>query len=203
MAGSLIARTAQVERNTKETQIRCSVDLDGRGRTSVDCPIGFFAHMLEALGRHGHFDLDLHIRGDLHVDQHHTVEDTAIVLGQAISRALGEKRGIWRTASCQFPMDETLASCAIDLGGRPHLVFEGRFTHEKVGDLHTDLVIEFFRALSITLGANLHLELLRGENDHHKIEALFKACGRALELAVAVHPRAGNEVPSTKGALDG
>ncbi len=198
----MAGRVARLERITKETQIRAEVNLDGVGKTQVDCPIGFFGHMLDALGRHAHLDLDLHIRGDLHVDQHHTVEDTAIVLGQAISKALGDKRGIWRTGSCRFPMDETLAECAIDLGGRPHLVFLAQFAHEKVGELHTDLVIEFFRAIAIALGANVHMELVRGENDHHKVEALFKAFGRALELAVARHPRAGGEVPSTKGALD-
>lgn len=196
-------RIAQVQRHTKETQISAQVNLDGVGRTEVDCPIGFFGHMLEALGRHSHIDLNLHIRGDLHVDQHHTVEDTAIVLGQALKQALGEKRGVWRTGWCRFPMDETLAECAIDLGGRPHLVYVASFTRDHVGELQTDLVVEFFQAMAIALGANIHLELVRGQNDHHKIEALFKAFARALELAVARHPRAGEELPSTKGSFDG
>lgn len=196
-------RQAVVERLTKETQIRCQVDLDGVGKTQVDCEIGFFGHMLEAFGRHAHLDLDLHIRGDLHIDQHHTVEDTALVLGQALRQALGDRRGIWRSASMRFAMDETLAECAIDIAGRPHLEFHASFTREQVGDFHTDLVIEFFAAMTHSLGCNLHIELIRGHNDHHKIEAIFKAFARALELAVAVHPRAFAEVPSTKGSLDG
>ena len=197
------ARKATVERITKETQIVCSVDLDGVGHTQIDCEIGFFAHMLEALGRHAHIDLQMRIRGDLHIDQHHTVEDTALVLGQAIRKALGDRRGIWRSATMRFPMDETLAECSIDIAGRPHLVFAAQFGREKIGDLHTDLVVEFFAALTHSLGCNLHLELIRGHNDHHKCEALFKAFARALELAVAIHPRASQEVPSTKGSLDG
>jgi len=207
MAEGLIAarrnRTASVERNTKETQITCRVDLDGVGKTRIDCPIGFLGHMLEALGRHAHFDLEMTIRGDLHVDQHHTVEDTALVLGQAVRQALGDRTGIWRTGFCRFPMDETLAECAIDIAGRPHLVYHAEFTRLHVGELQTDLVVEFFQALAISLGCNVHLELVRGHNDHHKVEALFKAFARALELAVAIHPRAFAEVPSTKGALDG
>jgi imidazoleglycerol-phosphate dehydratase len=196
-------RTAVVERLTRETQITCRVDLDGVGRTRIDCPIGFLGHMLEAFGRHAHVDLDMTIRGDLHVDQHHTVEDTALVLGQAIRQALGDRKGIWRTGWCRFPMDETLAECAIDIAGRPHLVWLAAFTRTHVGELQTDLVVEFFQALAISLGCNLHLELVRGHNDHHKIEALFKAFARSLELAVTVHPRAFAEIPSTKGALDG
>jgi imidazoleglycerol-phosphate dehydratase len=196
-------RVATVERNTRETQIHCRVDLDGVGRTRVDCAIGFLGHMLEALGRHAHIDLDLTVRGDLHVDQHHTVEDTAMVLGQALRQALGDRTGIWRTGWCRFPMDETLAECAIDIAGRPHLVFLAEFTRETVGELQADLVFEFFQAMAIALGCNIHLELVRGHNDHHRIEALFKAFARALELAVALHPRAAGEMPSTKGALDG
>lgn len=203
MAGQLNSRSASVDRVTKETQIHATVNLDGVGQTQVDCEIGFFGHMLEALGRHAHLDLNLHIRGDLHVDQHHTVEDTAIVLGQAIKQALGDKRGIWRTGHMRFPMDETLAECAIDIAGRPHLVFLAEFSREKVGELHTDLVVEFFQAMAISLGANIHLELVRGHNDHHKVEALFKAFARALELAISRHPRAVAELPSTKGSLDG
>ena len=202
MAGAVNPRTATVERLTKETQIRATVNLDGVGSTQVDCEIGFFGHMLEALGRHAHIDLNLHIRGDLHVDQHHTVEDTAIVLGQAFKQALGDKRGIWRTGHIRFPMDETLAECAIDLGGRPHLVFLAEFTRQQVGEFHTDLMVEFFQAMAIALGANIHLELVRGHNDHHKVEALFKAFARALEFAVSRHPRAVAELPSTKGSID-
>jgi imidazoleglycerol-phosphate dehydratase len=198
-----MARSARLERHTKETQIVCSVELDGVGRTHVDCPIGFFGHMLEALGRHAHLDLELSIRGDLHVDQHHTVEDTGLVLGQAIRQALGDRAGFWRTGHCRFPMDETLAEAAIDIAGRPHLVFNAEFSRTHVGELQTDLVHEFFAALTLGLGCNLHVELVRGGNDHHRVEALFKAAARALELAVALHPRAIGEVPSTKGKLDG
>lgn len=196
-------RQATVERNTRETQIRVSVNLDGSGHTEVDCPIGFLGHMLEALGRHAHFDLQVHVRGDLHVDQHHTVEDTAIVLGHAIRQALGERRGIWRTGWCRFPMDEVLAECAIDLGGRPHFLWDASFQRPFIGELQSDLVREFFQALSIALAANLHLQVVRPGNDHHQAEALFKATARALEMAVALHPRAKEELPTTKGALDG
>lgn len=203
MATGLNPRTAEVERHTRETQIRCRVDLDGVGTTRVDCPIGFLGHMLEALGRHAHLDLEVSIRGDLHVDQHHTVEDTALVIGQALRQALGDRRGIWRTGWCRFPMDETLAECAIDIAGRPHLEWQVRFERSHLGELQSDLVHEFFQAMAIALGANLHLEVVRGGNDHHRCEALFKAFARALELAIAIHPRAAAEVPSTKGSLDG
>ncbi len=196
-------RQATVERNTRETQIRVTVNLDGTGRTEIDCPIGFLGHMLEALGRHAHFDLQVQVRGDLHVDQHHTVEDTAIVVGQAIRQALGERRGIWRTGWCRFPMDEVLAECALDLGGRPHFVWDAAFQRPFIGELQSDLIREFFQALSLSLAANLHLQIVRPGNDHHQAEALFKATARALELAVAIHPRAAAELPTTKGALDG
>lgn len=196
-------RSAEVVRTTRETEIRCHLDLDGVGRAEVSAPIGFLGHMLEALARHSHIDLHIAIRGDLHVDQHHTVEDTGLVIGEALKRALGERRGIWRTASCEFPMDETRAACAIDLSGRPFLQFEAEFSRSHVGELATDLVVEFFAALTNSLAANVHLRLCCGANDHHKIEALFKAFARALELAAAHHPRATAEIPSTKGALDG
>lgn len=200
---TVAGRLAQVERLSRETQVACSLNLDGVGQTSVQCPIGFLGHMLEAFGRHGHIDLAMTVHGDLHVDQHHTVEDAGMVLGQAVRTALGDRRGIWRTGWCRFPMDETLAECAIDIAGRPHLVFSAEFAADRVGDLQTDLVHEFFQAFAIALGANIHLSLVCGRNDHHKIEALFKAFARALELAVAMHPRAGHELPSTKGMLDG
>lgn len=196
-------RTAQVQRHTRETTIDCELNLDGRGQAEIACPIGFLAHMLEALTRHAHLDLKMRIAGDLHVDQHHTVEDAGLVLGKALRDALGDRRGIWRTGSCRFPMDEALAEAAIDIAGRPYLHFEADFARESVGDLQTDLIREFFAAVAGSLGANLHLALIRGENTHHCVEALFKAFGRALELAVAQHPRATDEVPSTKGSLDG
>ncbi len=196
-------RHAEVDRVTRETQISAKINLDGVGHGDVQCEIGFFAHMLDAFARHAHVDLQLRIRGDLHIDQHHTVEDTGLVLGSALKLALRERRGIWRSGHFRFAMDETLAECAIDLSGRPHLVFKAAFTRDKVGDFSTDLVVEFFAALTNALGCNLHLELIRGDNDHHKIEALFKAFARAFELAAALHPRAFAEVPSTKGSLDG
>ncbi len=195
-------RSAFTERRTKETQILCEVDLDGVGRAEISTPIGFFSHMLEAFARHAHIDLHLAVAGDLEVDQHHTVEDTGLVLGEALRRALGDRRGIWRTASVEFPMDETRAVCAIDLSGRPYLLFDAAFTRAHVGELASDLVVEFFAALTNALAANLHLRLHCGANDHHKIEALFKAFARAFELAAAIHPRAAAEIPSTKGALD-
>lgn len=196
------ARTATVERRTRETQITCTVNIDGTGTADVRCEIGFFAHMLEAFARHAHVDLTISIAGDLHVDQHHTVEDTGIVLGQCLRDALGDRSGIWRTGHCRFPMDETLAVASVDISGRPYLEFDALFTKPQVGDLHTDLVIEFFRAISQSLAANVHIELPRGANDHHKIEAIFKAFARSFEIAAARHPRA-TAVPSTKGALDG
>lgn len=195
-------RSAFVERLTRETQIRCEVDLDGVGRSAVATPIGFLTHMLEAFARHAHVDLAISVSGDLEVDQHHTVEDTGLVLGEALRRALGERRGIWRTASVEFPMDETRAACAIDLSGRPFLIFDAAFTRDHIGALASDLIVEFFAALTNSLTANLHLRLCCGDNDHHKAEALFKAFARAFELAAAIHPRAQAEIPSTKGALD-
>jgi imidazoleglycerol-phosphate dehydratase len=195
-------RSASIERNTRETQIRAEIDLDGTGSNDVQCEIGFFAHMLEAFSKHGHFDLVLHIAGDLHIDQHHTVEDAGLVLGRAFREALGDRKGIWRTGHCRFPMDEALAVVSIDLSGRPYLHFEAAFGKEQVGDFQTDMVIEFFRAVSQSLGATVHVDLLRGDNAHHCIEAIFKAFGRALEISASHHPRA-RTVPSTKGSLDG
>ncbi len=197
-----VVREADVARRTAETQVSCTVHIDGVGCSDVRCEIGFLAHMLDAFARHAHVDLEMQIVGDLHVDQHHTVEDSGLVLGQALREALGERRGIWRTGWCRFPMDEALAEAAVDLSGRPCLVFEASFARPKAGDMHTDLVVEFFAAVANALGANIHLSLIRGENTHHCIEALYKAFGRAFELAAAQHPRAAGEVPSTKGSLE-
>ena len=197
-----VTRRGVVERTTQETQIRCEVDLDGVGKSEIACPIGFLGHMLEALARHAHLDLVLTIAGDLYVDQHHTVEDTGLVLGQALRQALGDRRGIWRCGDARFPMDEALAECAIDIAGRTYLSFDVTFSRPFLGELQSDLVHEFFAAVAMGLGANVHLRLLSGDNDHHKCEAVFKAFARSLELAVARHPRAVSEVPSTKGALD-
>ncbi len=195
-------RTATVERKTRETDIAITVDLDGTGKTRVDTPIGFFTHMLEALGRHALFDLDVKVRGDLHVDQHHTVEDTGHVLGEAIAKALGERKGIARAGWARHPMDEALADVALDLSGRAHLVFQLDLDGPKIGELQSDLLHDFFDALSRTLGANLHVDLVRGRSDHHKVEATFKALARALRSAVAIEPRARDRIPSTKGSLD-
>lgn len=203
MAQSLTAgRVGQAQRHTRETRIECTVNLDGVGNAAVRCEIGFLAHMLEAFARHAHVDLRMGIEGDLHVDQHHTVEDSGLVLGGALRQALGDRRGIWRTGGCRFPMDEALAEAAVDLSGRPYLVFNAAFAKTAVGDMQTDLVVEFFQAVATALAANIHLDLIRGDNTHHCVEALFKAFGRAFERAAAHHPRASAEVPSTKGSLD-
>ena len=189
-------RIADVERRTRETSVRVSVDLDRGAAPEVRTGLGFFDHMLEQLGTHGGFALTLSCEGDLHIDEHHTVEDTALALGQALRQALGDKRGIGRYGFT-LPMDESLAHAALDFSGRPSLVFEGHFRREKVGDLPTELVPHFFRSLCEAAGINLHLRV-SGENDHHQIEACFKAVARALRQAIA---REGRQLPSTKGVL--
>ncbi|MFZ5661506.1 MAG: bifunctional histidinol-phosphatase/imidazoleglycerol-phosphate dehydratase HisB [Pseudomonadota bacterium] len=189
-------RAVTVERRTRETRIVVSIDLDRADDPVVRTGLGFFDHMLEQLGKHGGFALRLECEGDLHIDEHHTVEDCALALGQALREALGDKRGIGRYGFT-LPMDESLASAALDLSGRPYFVFEGGFAREKVGDLPTELVPHFFRSLCETAGLNLHLSV-SGENDHHRVEACFKAVARALRQAIR---REGRELPSTKGAL--
>jgi len=189
-------RTAVVKRKTRETDIRVEVDLDREAEPVARTGIGFFDHMLEQLGKHGGFALDVECRGDLHVDEHHTVEDVGLALGEALKRALGDKRGIARYGFL-LPMDEASAEVAIDLGGRPYLVFEGTFPRERVGELPTELVPHFFRSLAESLGANVHVRL-RGENTHHMVEAAFKGVARALRQAIA---RTGDTLPSTKGQL--
>jgi imidazoleglycerol-phosphate dehydratase/histidinol-phosphatase len=189
-------RTATVERRTRETTIRVEVDLDREGAADVSTGLGFFDHMLEQLGRHGGFRLALQCKGDLHVDEHHTVEDSALALGEALRQALGDKRGIARYGFV-LPMDETRAEALIDLSGRPWLVFEGKFPRDRVGDLPTELVPHFFKSLSDALGANLHIRV-EGDNTHHMVEACFKATARALKMAFR---REGAELPSTKGVL--
>ena len=189
-------RTATVERKTKETDIKVTVDLDATGPIEIDTGIGFYDHMLDQVAKHGGFALQLSCRGDLEVDEHHTVEDVALALGQAIREALGDKRGIGRFGFL-LPMDETQAQVALDLGGRPYLVFEGEFPRTEVGGLPTELVPHFFRSLSDTLGASIQLSVT-GENTHHMVEACFKSTGRALRAALE---RKGSELPSTKGAL--
>jgi imidazoleglycerol-phosphate dehydratase len=195
-------RKATVERKTRETEIRVSVDLDGSGEASVETPIGFLTHMIETLGRHSLVDLDVKVAGDLHVDQHHTVEDTGMVLGAALAKALGDRRGISRAGWARHPMDEALADASVDLSGRPHLTLEARFDEKRVGELRLSLLYDFFEALARALGANVHLDLVRGRNDHHRVEAIFKAFARALRMALAREPRLGEKVLSAKGALD-
>ena len=196
-----MSRAGEVERETTETRVRVRVELEGEGRSDVATGVGFLDHMLELLAAHALFDLEVEADGDLHVDEHHTVEDVAIVLGQALSRALGERRGI-RRYGFLLPMDESLARVAVDLGGRSYLVFRADFGREKVGDLPTELVEDFLKALADHLRANLHVTVEYGRNDHHKIEAIFKALGRALRAAVEQDPRLGRELPSTKGTLE-
>lgn len=195
-----IMRTAETARKTKETDIRITLNLDGTGKAEISTGIGFFDHMLEGFARHGFFDVKCHVEGDLQVDGHHTVEDTGIVLGQAIARALGDKKGIRRYGHFLLPMDDALVLCAVDLCGRPWLNFDCTFPTERVGELDTELVREFFYALSYSAGMNLHLKLLNGSNAHHMIEAMFKAFAKALDMAVGEEPRTA-DVLSTKGSL--
>ena len=194
-------RTATITRTTKETDIALQLNLDGSGKTSLNTGVGFFDHMLDALSRFALLDLTLTCRGDLHVDAHHTVEDAGICLGRAIREALGDRAGIRRVGSAYLPMDEALAFAAIDISGRPYLAFDAAFTAPMVGAFDTQLAEEFFRAVAMNAGLTVHMRLLAGRNDHHKLEALFKAFGLALRDAAAVDPRVTG-VLSTKGALD-
>ncbi len=193
-------RKAKLERRTKETEIALSLNIDGSGKSKISTGVGFFDHMLEGFSRHGFFDLELTVKGDLYVDAHHTVEDTGIVLGQAIAEATGDKKGIRRYGCFVLPMDETLVLCAVDLCGRPYFQFDLELPTEKVGDFDTELVREFFYAVSYKSGMNLHFKLFSGTNTHHIIEAAFKAFAKALDMATDIDPR--NEgVLSTKGSL--
>lgn len=193
-------RAATIERKTKETDISLTINLDGTGENEIATGIPFFDHMLNGFARHGLFDLKVHVTGDLKVDSHHTIEDTGIVLGQAIAAALGEKKGIKRYGSFLLPMDETLAMCAVDLSGRPYLNYQAEFTVEKLGTLDTEMIREFFYAVSYSAAMNLHLKIVDGGNNHHMAEALFKAFGKALDMATMEEPRM-NGVWSTKGSL--
>ncbi len=195
-----MARTATIERKTKETDISVILDLDGAGIPEISTGIGFFDHMLEGFSKHGFFDLKCTVTGDLGVDGHHTVEDTGIVLGQAIARAVGNKRGIRRYGSFILPMDDALALCAVDLCGRPYLNYDCTFPVERVGELDTQLIREFFYAVSYSAGMNLHIKMLDGINAHHMAEAMFKAFAKALDQAVGTDPRI-QDVLSTKGSL--
>ncbi len=195
------ARKASVHRKTAETEIRARLNLDGRGRYAISTGIRFLDHMLELFTRHGGFDLELQARGDLDVDQHHTVEDIGIVLGQAVRRALGTKKGINRTGYFVVPMDETLALAAIDLSGRPYLVMKAAIRARRVGDLQTELLEDFFHGFATSAGASLHLRVAYGRSSHHAVEALFKAFGRALRYACSRDARLKRQLPSTKGLL--
>jgi len=195
------ARTGEVDRTTKETAIRVRVDLDGTGVAKVATGVGFFDHMLEQLGRHSLIDLTIDAEGDLHVDSHHTVEDVGIALGTALTRALGDKRGIRRYGWAAVPMEEALVLVALDLSGRPFLAFDAPVPTERIGTYDPDLTEEFFMALTRSGGITLHVRLLSGRNSHHIVEGVFKAVARALRIAVEVDPRGGDEVPSTKGIL--
>jgi imidazoleglycerol-phosphate dehydratase len=196
-------RRGSVKRATKETDIAVSVDLDGAGRSQIDTGIGFFDHMLDLLARHSRIDIVVKAKGDLHIDHHHTTEDVGIALGQAVKQALGDMKGITRYASLHMPMDEALTRVAIDVSGRPFLVFKASFSKDKVGAFDTELVQEWFQAFAMNAGVTLHVENLYGTNDHHIAESCFKGLARALRAAFAIDPRAAGEVPSTKGSLGG
>ena len=193
-------RIAQITRNTNETKINMTLNLDGSGKANIHTGIGFFDHMLNSFARHGFFDLDLTVDGDLEVDTHHTIEDTGIVLGQAIRKAVGDKKGICRYGSQILPMDESLVLCAIDLSGRPYFVWDAEFTTDRIGDMSTEMVKEFFYAISYACGMNLHIRVLAGGNNHHVAEAMFKSFAKALDAATSYDPRI-TDVLSTKGSL--
>lgn len=194
-------RTGEIARKTKETEVSVKVNLDGKGRSEIATGIGFLDHMLDLLARHSRIDMKIEAKGDLHIDQHHTTEDVGIVIGQAIRQALGDMRGITRYASLHLPMDEALTRVAIDVSGRPVLVFRVEFPRDKIGDFDVDLVREFFQAFTTNAGVTLHVETLYGDNSHHVAESCFKGLARALRIALAIDPAAATEIPSTKGSL--
>ncbi|MGE0700102.1 MAG: imidazoleglycerol-phosphate dehydratase HisB [Hyphomicrobiaceae bacterium] len=198
-----MTRTATIERATKETSIKATVNLDGTGAYRIATGVGFLDHMLEQLARHGLIDIDLEAKGDLHIDFHHTVEDSGIVLGQAIAKALGDKAGITRYASIDLPMDEALTRVAIDVSGRPYLIWRVSFTRDKLGEMDTELFREWFQAFAQNAGITLHIESVYGENNHHIAETCYKGLARALRAAIAPDPRQAGRVPSTKGSLSG
>jgi imidazoleglycerol-phosphate dehydratase len=194
-------RKASVKRTTKETAVKVAIDLDGEGRSAISTGIGFLDHMLDLLARHSRIDIEIKAKGDLHIDHHHTTEDVGIALGQAVKQALGDMKGITRYADVHLPMDEALTRVAIDISGRPFLVFKADFVRDKVGPFDTELVQEWFQAFAINAAVTLHVATLYGTNDHHIAESCFKGLARALRAAVAIDPRAAHEVPSTKGTL--
>jgi len=198
-----VTRQATLRRTTKETDVEVTIDLDGSGAAAVATGIGFLDHMLDLLARHGCIDLKVAAKGDLEVDQHHTTEDVGIALGQAVRQALGDMTGICRYGAVHLPMDEALTRVAVDVSGRPFLVFRTAFSRDKIGSFDTELVQEWFRAFAINAGLTVHVETLYGANDHHVAESCFKGLARALRDAVAIDPRCAHEVPSTKGRLGG
>ena len=209
-----MSRIAKIERTTKETSIIVKLELEGKGEAKIEYPIGFMGHMLNTFARHGLFDLEITASGDLEVDQHHLVEDTGIVLGQCFAKALGDKRGIRRCGSCLFPMDETLARAAVDISGRPFLFLDAQLSgtpllskpqaaDAAIYEFQTDTIEDFWQAFVAAAGCNLHLEIIRGRSDHHKIEAMFKAAARSLRAACEIDERVRDVIPSTKGSLPG
>jgi len=198
-----LTRSATIKRVTKETSIEALLNLDGTGDYDIATGVGFLDHMLEQLSRHSLIDIKLRAEGDLHIDFHHTVEDTGIVLGQALAQALGDRTGITRYADCHLAMDETLTRCAIDVSGRPYLIWNVTFTRDKIGGMDTELFREWFQAFAQNAGITLHIATLYGENNHHIAETCFKALARTLKMAVSIDPRQANRIPSTKGSLQG
>ncbi len=196
-------RQASISRKTTETSVSASVSLDGAGTYDIKTGVGFFDHMMEQLARHSLIDIKISAQGDLHIDDHHTVEDSGIALGQAVAKALGDRKGIRRYASADLPMDETLTRCAIDVSGRPFLVFKVNFPRQKIGTFDTELVREWFQAFAMNAGITLHIENAYGENAHHIAESCFKALARALRVAIEIDPRQPSSIPSTKGTLAG
>ena len=196
-------RQASIKRKTKETDVEVAINLDGEGRASVSTGIGFLDHMLDLLSRHSRIDIEVKAKGDLHIDHHHTTEDVGIALGQAVKQALGDMKGITRYADVHVPMDEALTRVAIDISGRPFLVFKAEFVRDKVGPFDTELVQEWFQAFAVNAAVTLHVATLYGTNDHHIAESCFKGLARALRAAVSIDSRAAHEVPSTKGTLGG
>jgi imidazoleglycerol-phosphate dehydratase len=194
-------RKAEIARKTNETEIAVSVNLDGTGAHDIATGIGFLDHMLDQLARHSLIDIKVEAKGDLHIDFHHTAEDVGIALGQAVKQALGDKKGIGRYGSCDLPMDEALTRVALDVSGRPFLVWKVEFTRDKVGEMDTELFQEWFQAFAMNAGITLHVENVYGDNNHHIAESAFKALARALRMGVEIDPRAGNRIPSTKGTL--
>ena len=194
-------RAAEIARKTKETDITVNLNIDGKGKYAIDTQIGFFTHMIEAFAKHGLFDIKLKAKGDIQVDQHHTIEDIGIVLGQAFNKALGDKKGINRAGYFAYPMDEALAVVAVDMGGRPYLQYDAKFKERLCGNFDTDTLEDFFYGFSVGAGSNIAVRMPFGRSDHHKIEAIFKAFAKAMKMACSTDPRAIDDIPSTKGTI--